>query len=267
MAVTPLVSTNRAPRIEEIWDEYIQTRNEHLRDLLIVAHLPLVRQVAQRVAARLPRLVDVDDLIQAGAIGLAGAVARFDPRRGIRFTTFMDKHIRGAILDSLRAADWTPRLVQARSRLVEERTQQFEMRMGRKPSPEELHEEVQRTCTKAKAVIRDGRRVVQTSLSRAFFSDDSSRAARGEEMLAAPNAPDPVAETQARELRELITRGLTRGERLILILYYYENMTMKEIGATLDLSESRVSQMHGAVIKRLKVELTNRKQVFLALAG
>jgi RNA polymerase sigma factor FliA len=266
MPLTTLVSTKLTPRIEKIWREYALTRNVHLRDLLIVHYLPLVHNVARRIAARLPRLVDLDDLIQSGAIGLSIAVERFDSARGILFTTFADKHVRGAILDSLRAADWTPRLVQARSRLVEEKTRLFEMRFGRKPSHAELHADLSKTHPKVAPILRDGTRIQQTSLSRAFLSDDSDRTA-AEHTLAAPNTPDPVADAQARELRALITRGLTRGERLVLILYYYENMTMKEIGITLDLSESRVSQMRSAVIRRLKAQVLTRQPWLTALPG
>jgi RNA polymerase sigma factor for flagellar operon FliA len=175
----------------------------------------------------------------------------------------MSHYVRGAIRDSLRDGDWAPRLVQYRSRIVQEAVALFENAAGRRPSDEELTKELEKAGHDVQAVLKDARRVMQSSLSRAFFEDDSGRSVTSEETLSDPDAPDPVTQTQRRELRDLITRGLTRGERLILILYYYENMTMKEIGATLDLSESRVSQMHSSIIMRLKAQMANKDKEFV----
>jgi RNA polymerase sigma factor FliA len=264
--VTPLVSAISAQDVEQIWREYQQSRNVHLLDLLIVAYLPLVRTLAQGIAARLPRQVEVDDLVQEGVLGLRRAILKFNPRRKVQFTTFMTYHVRGAMRDSLRAADWAPRLVQTRSRIVQEAVTAFEMSAGRKPSEAELVHDLAQAGRNVQAVLRDARRIVHTSLSQPLGCGGSNCDRTGEETLAARNAPDPVTEAQRRELRELITRSLTRGERLVLVLYYYEKMTMKEIGQTLDLSESRVSQMCTSVIKRLKAVLTTRGQLLETLA-
>jgi len=267
MLATLHSSTQNTITLEEIWVEYAQTRNVHLLDLLTVQYLPLVRMVAARIAARLPRLVDLDDLIQEGTLGLRRGIELFDPAKGAVVKTYVMIHIRGAILDSLRDKDWTPRLVQARSRKVEEATRVFEMRTGRKPTEQELADAMRLSGKSLKVVMKDGMRVVMGSLSRAYFQADSGKAMPLGQTLADERALDPVRAAQAADLRNLISQGLTRGERLILMLYYYENMTMREIGLTLDLSESRVSQIHTLLVQRLKVRMMGKEIEFLPLAG
>src|ERR1035437_5208436 len=138
MSVMPSTSTELPPKLEEMWREYHSTRHVEQLDSLTVAYLPQVRKVADRIVKKLPRSVDAEDLIQDGALGLRRAIQSFNPNRGVLFTTFSVFHIRGAISASLRLADWTPRLVQTRSRVVDEAAGRFERTVGRKPSESEL---------------------------------------------------------------------------------------------------------------------------------
>lgn len=266
MATTVKISTDFTGELEGIWREFQKTRNPHLLDLLIVAYLPLVQKGAARIAAKLPGSVDVEDLVQEGVLGLRRAIELFDPQRGVLFTTFVVFHIRGAILDGLRGVEWTPRLVLARSKAVEEATRRFEMSRGRKPTEDELAEALRTLGKNVKGVLKDARRVKQTSLSTMVANSRDGATVSIGDILPACATPNVTLEAQRRELRDLITQGLTRGERLILILHYYENMTMKEIGATLDLSESRISQMHKSVVLRLKAKMAGHEQWLRAVA-
>ena len=151
MLATLHSSTQSTTPLEGIWEEYSQTRNVHLLDLLTVHYLPLVRTVAARIATKLPRLVDVDDLVQEGTLGLRRGIELFDPTKGAVLKTYVMIHIRGAILDGLRDRDWTPRLVQARSRQVDEAIRAFEMRTGHKPAS------CCRPCTAAASTSRSKR--------------------------------------------------------------------------------------------------------------
>ena len=234
-------------------------------DTMMVIYGPLVVRTARRLKARLPRQVDVEDLEQDGFIGLRNAIHRFDRSRNVKFSTFAAFHIRGAMLDSLRDKIWEPRLVIERSRLVDAATRRFVLIHGRKPSVEELADSLGISGAQFEAVLKDSHRVRQTPLSRPRMGDDRGHGEPAAQQQADNKAPDPIKQAQARDLFELITRGFTRAQRLIVLLYYYENMTMKEIGATLDLSESRVCQMHANIIARLKAQLHGSKEFFDAM--
>jgi RNA polymerase sigma factor for flagellar operon FliA len=223
--------------------------------MLMEKYLPIVKYNAERIAAKLPDEVENDDLISAGVFGLMDAIEAFDLSRGVKFETYCAPRIRGAILDELRSMDWVPRLVRNRAHKLAQATQSLEAELGRAPSEEELAGRVNLPRTEFDKLLRDATAIAVVSLSRKHYDSDSSREVREIDVLEDKRGRDPVSEIQKRDLKQLIVRGLSRAERLILILYYYEEMTMKEIGAALDLSESRVSQMHSAVLNRLKIQL------------
>ncbi|MHC4091236.1 MAG: FliA/WhiG family RNA polymerase sigma factor, partial [Planctomycetota bacterium] len=225
------------------------------RNMLMEKYLPIVKYNAERIAAKLPDEVENDDLISAGVFGLMDAIEAFDLSRGVKFETYCAPRIRGAILDELRSMDWVPRLVRNRAHKLAQATQSLEAELGRAPSEEELAGRVNLPRTEFDKLLRDATAIAVVSLSRKHYDSDSSREVREIDVLEDKRGRDPVSEIQKRDLKQLIVRGLSRAERLILILYYYEEMTMKEIGAALDLSESRVSQMHSAVLNRLKIQL------------
>ncbi|MHC4064762.1 MAG: FliA/WhiG family RNA polymerase sigma factor [Planctomycetota bacterium] len=250
-----MLPAKAAQATNQVWVKYKRTRSRSLRNMLMEKYLPIVKYNAERIAAKLPDEVENDDLISAGVFGLMDAIEAFDLSRGVKFETYCAPRIRGAILDELRSMDWVPRLVRNRAHKLAQATQSLEAELGRAPSEEELAGRVNLPRTEFDKLLRDATAIAVVSLSRKHYDSDSSREVREIDVLEDKRGRDPVSEIQKRDLKQLIVRGLSRAERLILILYYYEEMTMKEIGAALDLSESRVSQMHSAVLNRLKIQL------------
>ncbi len=245
--------------LQRTWLEYKRTASPESRNRLIVQYLPLVRYNAERIGAKLPDEVETQDLMSAGVFGLVDAIDSFDMSRGVKFETYCAPRIRGAILDELRAMDWVPRLVRSRAHRLDQATRLLHAQSGHAPSLDELSTHLKMPADEFDRLIRDSKAVTQVSLSRKQYETDSNREVREIDVLVDRRGSDPVEEAEKRDLRELVTRGLSRAERLILVLYYYEQMTMKEIGMTLDLSESRVSQMHSAILARLKNQLFARK--------
>lgn len=248
--------------IREIWEEYQRTHSRTLRNFLIEKFLPLVRYNAERIHTRLPVEVDIDDLMSAGLFGLVGAIDAFDLDRGVKFETYCAPRIRGAILDELRSMDWVPRLVRQRTAKVERARIAIEMETGNTPTEAEIAHRLKVDEEEFKKLQRDSSAVGVVSLSRKWGTGDSNRDMREIDVIRDNTQRDPLTEAQRRDLKELITKGLSRAERLIVILYYYEEMTMKEIGETLDLSESRVSQMHSSILARLKAQMQRRSRDF-----
>lgn len=238
--------------IQEVWVRYRATHERELRNRLMENYLPLVKYTADRISAKLPNEVDVDDLVSAGIFGLLDAIEAFDLERGVKFETYCSPRIRGAILDELRTMDWVPRLVRSRAHKLEAATKVLRAELGRLPSDEEVASRLAITRPELDKLMRDATAVSLVSLSRKFFDGDSTRELQEIDILEDRRAEDPVRQMQKSDLREVLMKGLTRIERLIVVLYYYEEMTMKEIGATLDLSESRVSQMHSSILARLR---------------
>jgi RNA polymerase sigma factor for flagellar operon FliA len=248
----------RVTDITEVWPEYKKTGSEDLRNQLMEYYLPLVKYNAERIYAKLPDEVDVDDLMSAGIFGLMDAIDAFDMDRGVKFETYCAPRIRGAILDELRSMDWVPRLVRSRSSQVEQARRSLQMELGRKPTDDEICKKMGVEQEEFAKIRKDAGAVGVVSLSRKWFETDSNKDVREIDVLKDAKQINPFKAVQKRDLKELITKGLSRAERLIVILYYYEEMTMKEIGVTLDLSESRVSQMHSAIVERLRFQMRQR---------
>ncbi len=254
--------TEKKVDIDQIWRSYQADRNDELRNTLIEHYMPLVRYNAERVWSKLPNEVELEDLVSCGIMGLMDSIASFDLDRGVKFATYCSRRIRGAILDELRERDWVPRIVRNRMRRVDEARKALEAQLGREPNTEELAKEMNLPPEEFSRVVNDTNHSVFISLSRPRNETDSHKDLREIDVLEDKRARDPIIDMQKKDIKELIMRGLSRAERLIVLLYYYEEMTMKEIGMTLDLSESRVSQMHSAIIKRLRQHLQNRSREF-----
>ena len=248
--------------VREVWETYQQSPDQKLRNYLMEKYLHLVRYNAERIYTRLPDEVDIEDLMSAGIFGLMDAIDAFDLSRQVKFETYCAPRIRGAILDELRTMDWVPRLVRHRTHKVEQTRMRLEMELGRAPSVEEISERLGVDGEELKKILKDGSAVAITSLSRQRYNSDSSREVREIDVIEDQRQSTPLSEMQSRDLKELLTKGLSRAERLIVVLYYYEEMTMKEIGLTLDLSESRVSQMHSSILARLKAQMQHRSREF-----
>jgi len=237
------------------WRAFKAKPSDKLRNRLVEHYLYLVRFTAERLRAKLPDEVDVEDLMSAGVFGLVDAIDAFDLDRGVKFETYCAPRIRGAILDELRSMDWVPRLVRHRAARLDETRRALEAELGRTPTEEEVARRLRLAPEQFEKLRRDASAVSLISLSQKFGEPDSDREVSEIDVVPDAQGRDPAAEAQRADIRELITNELSRAEQLIIVLYYYEQMTMKEIGATLDLSESRVSQMHSAIIARLREHL------------
>jgi len=246
--------------LEQAWRKFRATGDQEIRNRLLEHYLYLVRYNAERIGAKLPDEVDVDDLMSAGIFGLLDAIDAFDLNRGVKFETYCAPRIRGAILDELRNMDWVPRLVRHRAHKLADATRCLEMELGRVPNDEEIARRLNMSKAQFQRLMRDASAVSLISLSRKYTDPDSLRDVFEIDVLPDERGSDPVAEAQKQDIKDLVTRGLSRAERLIVVLYYYEQMTMKQIGQTLDLSESRVSQMHSAILARLRAKLQARQR-------
>jgi len=246
-----------------LWDDFKRDMsNQELRNRLIELYLPLVKYNGERIWARLPEGVELDDLISAGVFGLMDAIDAFDLSRGVKFETYCVPRIRGAMLDELRTMDWVPRLVRSKASKLNEALRTLEARLGRSPTEVELAGQLEITVPELEKMMLDANAVNLISLNKKWYETDSYKDVREIDILEDKKGEDPTKRIQKNDLMRLVTKGLNRNERLIIILYYYEELTMKEIGATLDLSESRVSQMHSSIVQRLQSQLGRRRPEF-----
>ncbi|MDA0660724.1 MAG: FliA/WhiG family RNA polymerase sigma factor [Planctomycetota bacterium] len=260
MAVTAVVDKDER---DTLWLAYKADQSrQDLRNRLVETYLPLVRYNGERVWARLPDGVELDDLISAGIFGLMDAIDAFDMSRGVKFETYCVPRIRGAMLDELRTMDWVPRLVRSKASKLSEANKTLEARLGRAPSVNELAAQLEISVPEVERMVQEANAVNLVSLNKKWYETDSYKDVREIDILEDKKGEDPTRRIQKSDLMRLVTKGLNRNERLIIILYYYEELTMKEIGQTLDLSESRVSQMHSSIVQRLQGQLGRRRPEF-----
>jgi RNA polymerase sigma factor for flagellar operon FliA len=257
------MATRVTEDIAELWKTYKKDQSDQeLRNILIERFLPLVRYNAERVWAKLPEGVDLNDLISAGVFGLMDAIDAFDLGRGVKFETYCVPRIRGAMLDELRTMDWVPRLVRSKASKLESARKEAEAEFGRPPSDTEMANRLRLPLPEYERLKCEASAVNLVSLNKKWYETDSYKDVREVDILEDSKGEDPTRGIQKRDLMKLVTKGLNRNERLIIILYYYEELTMKEIGNTLGLSESRVSQMHSSIVARLKDQLRRRRPEF-----
>jgi len=249
--------------VQQLWTTYKARKTQKVRNLLIENYLPLVKSVAERLHSKMPKEVDLDDLMSEGVFGLMDAIETFDLERGVKFETFSNQRIKGAILDKLRSLDWVPRLVRSRRHKIEDSYKQFEIKYGRFPSDEELAREMGIKMEEFLDLARSATATGIISLDRKYYETEGSKTVREIDVLEDGRIEDPAEDMQRQDLRALVTRGLNQKERLVITLYYYEEMTMKEIGHVLKLSESRVSQMHASILLRLQKQLRDRRADFV----
>ena len=252
-----------ADDIQQVWVEYKKNPDsQELRNRLIERYLPLVKYNGERIWQRLPDGVELDDLVSAGVFGLMDAIDAFDMDRGVKFETYCVPRIRGAMLDELRCMDWVPRLVRSKASKLNAATKHLETRLGRAPTVQELAAHMELSVEDLEKMMSDASAVNLISLNKKWYETDSYKDVREIDILEDKRGEDPTRRIQKNDLMRLVTKGLNHNERLIIILYYYEELTMKEIGATLDLSESRVSQMHSSIVSRLQQQLGRRRVEF-----
>jgi len=224
---------------------------------LLKRFAPLVRHVVERVAATLPRNVDHEDLYSAGVLGLLDAHAKFDTGKGVKFETYAVWRIKGAVLDQLRALDWVSRSMRRKARNLDGITRKLDQKLGRAASEEEVAREMKMNRGDFYRLLDHVRGAVLVSLDESRAGDDQEPSTLADH-LADPNAPDLEARLEDEQTRHVMLRTLDQlpeQERLVVALYYYEHLTLKEIGRTLGISESRVSQVHTRAMLRLRLRL------------
>jgi len=239
----------KAVELRELWRRYKEDGDERARERLVVAYSPLVKFIAGRLASGLPSHVEESDLISYGLIGLIGAIERFDLSREIKFETFAVARVKGAIIDELRSLDWVPRSVRARARDVEKAHAALEGKLQRSPTEEEMAEKLEITVPEFQSVLLDiaNSSVLALDDLWTFADPEGSSQISVLDTIQDPEAVDPHSEAQASELKDRLAdaiEGLPERERLVVALYYYENLTLREIGEVLGVTESRVSQLH-----------------------
>src|SRR5271168_4006505 len=225
------------------------------RDARLLELLPQVRYVARRIHGRLPGHVPFEDLVQAGVLGLLDALRKFDPRRKVQLESYMKFRIRGAILDELRSLDWSPRELRRRARRLEEAEHQLRTKLGREASAPELAEAVGVSLTQYHRLVWELRGLEVSSLQEIAMTTEDGVEQDQASRLAAPATWNPLtlcAGSERRARLEEAIQGLPEKERMVLTLYYYEELTMKEIGEALAVGESRVSQIHSMALGRLR---------------
>ncbi len=235
--------------LASLWQAYQVSRDETLRNRLLVHYLPLSKMIARHMHGRMPAAVEFDDLAQAAILGMRSAIATFDRSRGIPFENYCGPRVRGAVLDHLRSLDWAPRMLRSRVGRVPEKVRQLEMTHGQAPTDEQLSTALNMPLEELQTVRGE---MVPPPVRIRVTQTDNEESAVNLDLLPDAAADDPLREAQKADLREFLTRGLSASERKLIILYYYENLSLREIGGVLGLCESRVSQIHLAVIKRLR---------------
>ena len=242
--------------IVALWQDYGHQRSAALRDRLVLHYAPLVKYVAGRVGTGLPAHVDVADLVQSGVFGLVDAIERFEQDRGLKFETYAMQRIRGAILDELRAQDWVPRSVRTRAREVERALERLEGRLQRSASDAEVAEELGIALSDLRDVY------AQLQLTSVVALDELVAVGRGGTSLAETLPDDKVAEPSAvldsAESRRLLAQAVSQladRDRVVVTLYYFENLTLAEIGRVLGVTESRVCQLHTRAVLRLRSKM------------
>ena len=245
---------------QELWREYRRTQDQKIRDRLILTYAPLVKYVAGRLGSGLPAHVDEGDLVSYGLLGLIGAIERFDPERDIKFETYAISRIKGSIIDELRAMDWVPRSVRARARDIERAMAELEAKLGRAPTDEEIAKKVGLTQDELADSLTEISRSSIAALDELWTvgssGGDTIALIDTIEDQAAQGPQDALSQTEMKEaIGEAIAR-LPEREKLVVTLYYYEELTLREIGEVLGVTESRVSQLHTKAILRLKARLS-----------
>ncbi len=249
----------KAIELKDLWRRYKNDGDETARERLVLAYSPLVKYVAGRMASGLPSHVDEGDLISYGLLGLIKAVGRFDPGRQIKFETFAITRIKGQIIDELRSLDWVPRSVRAKARDIERANSVLEHKLQRAPTDQEMAEQLDMSLEDFHSSLVQISNSSVVALDELWTLSDSS----GDQVslldtIQDHDAVDPVSAMSQSEIKDRLSDAIERlpdREKLVVALYYYENLTLREIGEVLGVTESRVSQLHTKAILRLKSRL------------
>ena len=228
------------------------------KDKLIMEYAPLIKFIAQKIAIRLPSNIELDDLISSGVIGLMDAIEKYDPTRDNKFKTYAEFRIRGSILDELRAQDWVPRSVRDKAKLLDRTLIQLEAELGRSATDDEIAEKLQMSLDEFYDLVNQVKPVSVLSIDeQATFSSVDKQSILN--LLDGCKINNPFNQLNLKSVKEIVTQSiedLPERQRLVLSLYYYEDLNLKEIGQILRVTESRVSQLHAQAISRLRAKLS-----------
>ena len=255
---------SRADDTQSLWLQYRKSGDQGLRDRLILTYAPLVKYVAGRLGSGLPAHVDEGDLVSYGLLGLIGAIERYEPDRDVKFETYAIARIKGAIIDELRAMDWVPRSVRSRAREIERGIAALEAKLGRAPTDEEIAKRLGITTDELEESLTEISRSSIAALDELWTVSGSG----GDQIalidtIEDTQGPEPQSALAETEMKEAIAEAIARlpeREKLVVTLYYYEELTLREIGEVLGVTESRVSQLHTKAILRLKARLAGAAQ-------
>ena len=241
--------------VQKDWVLFKKENDPQIRQRLLQEYLPLVKNVAGRMAMGFPKSVELSDLVNTGVIGLIEALSNFDPSRGVKFETYAVPRIRGAILDELRSLDWVPRSTRAKSREIEKATSRLENQLGRRPSDRELAKSLKISSDELFSALDDVSSTTMLSLDELIYKEEDNRQIPRVEVLEDLNSESVLGDLEKEELKSYLIQAishLSEQERLVVALYYYEELTLKEIGEVMQISESRVSQIHTKAVLKLR---------------
>jgi RNA polymerase sigma factor FliA len=247
----------RPPDLDELWTRYRETGDTEVRDQLLVHYSPLVKFVAGRVASGLPASVEQSDLVSYGMLGLLDAVAKFDPARGFKFETYAIARIKGSMLDELRSIDWVPRSVRSKARTLERAVANLQAELHRTPTDAELAAEVGVSDQELQTMLGQVSFTGLVALDELLGHGDRDSGGTLADTLV-DRAPGPLAAYEVEEIRELLAasiRDLPERERTVVGLYYYEGLTLADIGGILGVTESRVCQIHTKAVLSLRARM------------
>lgn len=251
---------------EKLWQEFKKTKSSAIRDKIIRQYMPLVKYVAGKVSTGLPASIEYDDLVGFGQFGLLDAINKFDPDKGVKFKTYAVTRIRGAIFDEMRQLDWVPRSVRQKSKEIEDTISGLESKLGRPASDAEIAREMNISEEEFQQTVMKVSGTSVLSLNDVWYSGDDSDHMSIGDSIESPSSMNPDVQVEREEIRKVIIDAineLPEKEKMVIVLYYHEDLTFKEIGQVLDVSESRISQLHTKANLRLRSKLTNlRKGIF-----
>lgn len=242
---------------DTLWQSFTETRNEKIREKLLFQYLPLVKQIAGGIIGKLPSSVLIDELIDAGVIGLLESIDRYDTQASVKFETYAFTRVRGAMMDELRKMDWAPRSLREKTKRLDEAHRVLASKLGRQPSQGEIAEHLEITLDKFHQLTKEVIAVNPISFDQDIFSG-AGESANLYDVVEEQDAITPMKSLEDKELKSLVVgeiEKLPKNEKLVIALYYYEELTLREIGEILNLSESRVSQIHSKVVKKMKTAL------------
>ncbi|MCU0846944.1 MAG: RNA polymerase sigma factor WhiG [Spirochaetes bacterium] len=243
---------------EKLWEQFIKKTEQDLRDYFVIKYSPLVKYVAGKISMGMPQSIEFDDLVSYGIFGLIDAINKFDPDRGIKFKTYAMTRIRGAIFDELRSIDWIPRSIRQKAKQIEQVISDLENKLGRTVEDEEIAKELGIAIEEFQAILSKLSGTSMLSLNDIWYLGDDSDELSILETLEAPENMNPDILIEKQEIRDYIIDAIKKlpdKEKKVIVLYYYEDLTLKEIGEVLEVTESRVSQLHTKAIMRLRGRL------------